>query len=49
MISSVVSSSIISLTFGYFLVKLFKNIGSKVGITVGIIPNLNSPPINPLC
>jgi hypothetical protein len=35
-----------SFTLGYFLMKLFRNIGNKVGIIVGIIPNLNSPPIN---
>ena len=29
--------------------KLFKNIGSNVGIIVGIIPTLNSPPIYPFC
>ena len=27
----------------------FKNNGSKVGITVGIIPNLKSPPTKPFC
>jgi hypothetical protein len=33
-----------SFTFGYFLIN-YLNIGNKVGIIVGIIPNLNSPPI----
>ena len=49
MISSVVNSSMIKVTFGYFFVKFCRNIGSKVGITVGMIPTLNSPPINPFC
>ena len=30
-----------------FVLRFFKNMGNKVGIMVGIIPNLNSPPINP--
>ena len=30
-------------------IKDFKNMGSSVVIMVGIMPNLNSPPINPFC
>ena len=45
---SVGCSLIIRLTLGYFFMNVARNIGNSVGITVGIIPSVKSPPIKPL-